>query len=136
LLAKLRTEKSGLFEEKPIASLHWQFIMPTIEIIGLIAAVCATMAFIPQVYKALKHKTMVDLSVTMYLNFLTEVHSLAGLWSLPRKSGNHLGQCGHCSTGAFDVASENSLQIGETFCQPLTAKSDWRDFCILLARIK
>ncbi|WP_084598167.1 PQ-loop domain-containing transporter [Flagellimonas lutaonensis] len=34
--------------------------MPTIEIIGLIAAVCTTMAFIPQVYKALKHKTMVS----------------------------------------------------------------------------
>lgn len=47
--------------------------MPTIEIIGLIAAVFTTTAFIPQVYKALKHKSTADLSFAMYLIFLTGV---------------------------------------------------------------
>ncbi len=41
--------------------------MPTIEIIGLIAATCTTVAFVPQVYKAIKHKSTADISLTMYL---------------------------------------------------------------------
>ncbi|MBC30043.1 MAG: hypothetical protein CMH48_04275 [Muricauda sp.] len=45
--------------------------MPTIEIIGLIAAVCTTSAFIPQVYKAFRHRSTTDISLVMYLIFLT-----------------------------------------------------------------
>ncbi len=41
--------------------------MPTIEIIGLIAATCTTVAFVPQVYKALRHKSTADISLTMYM---------------------------------------------------------------------
>ena len=41
--------------------------MPTIEIIGLIAATCTTVAFVLQVYKAIKHKSTADISLTMYL---------------------------------------------------------------------
>jgi MtN3 and saliva related transmembrane protein len=39
------------------------------EIIGLIAAVLTTSAFIPQVYKVVKTKSTNSLSLTMYLVF-------------------------------------------------------------------
>ncbi|MEZ4809538.1 MAG: SemiSWEET transporter [Allomuricauda sp.] len=45
--------------------------MDTIEIIGLIAATLTTSAFIPQVYKAWRHKSTRDISLTMYLAFFT-----------------------------------------------------------------
>jgi MtN3 and saliva related transmembrane protein len=41
-----------------------------IEIIGLLAAVCTTAAFIPQVYKTWKTKLVDELSLTMYVVFL------------------------------------------------------------------
>ena len=44
--------------------------MPTIEIIGLIAASLTTSAFIPQVYKVWKEKSTRDISLTMYTFFL------------------------------------------------------------------
>lgn len=40
--------------------------MPTIEIIGLIAATLTTGAFIPQVYKVIKNKSTADISLSMY----------------------------------------------------------------------
>lgn len=43
------------------------------EIIGLIAAVLTTSAFVPQVYKTWKSKTAEGLSLTMYLVFLIGV---------------------------------------------------------------
>jgi MtN3 and saliva related transmembrane protein len=45
--------------------------MDTIEIIGLIAATLTTSSFIPQVYKAWRHKSTRDISLTMYLAFFT-----------------------------------------------------------------
>ena len=47
--------------------------MPTIEILGLIAADLTTSAFIPQVYKAWKYKSTKDISMTMYLVFLVGI---------------------------------------------------------------
>ncbi|RNC92545.1 MAG: hypothetical protein ED555_05555 [Allomuricauda sp.] len=44
--------------------------MPSIEILGLIAAALTTSAFVPQVYKAWKHKSTKDISLVMYLVFL------------------------------------------------------------------
>ncbi len=44
--------------------------MPIIEIIGLIAATCTTLAFVPQVFKAWKYKSTQDISLTMYLVLL------------------------------------------------------------------
>lgn len=44
--------------------------MDKIEIIGLIAAALTTSSFLPQVYKAWKHKSTKDISLTMYLAFL------------------------------------------------------------------
>lgn len=44
--------------------------MPPIEILGLMAATCTTVAFVPQVYKAMKHKSTADISFTMYLVLL------------------------------------------------------------------
>lgn len=40
--------------------------MPTIEILGLIAATLTTSAFVPQVYKVFKSKSTKDISLTMY----------------------------------------------------------------------
>lgn len=40
--------------------------MPTIEIIGLIAAALTTSSFIPQVYKVWKEKSVKDISLAMY----------------------------------------------------------------------
>lgn len=40
--------------------------MPTIEIIGLIAAALTTSSFIPQVYKVWKEKSVKDISLVMY----------------------------------------------------------------------
>lgn len=40
--------------------------MPTIEIIGLIAATLTTGAFIPQVYKVIKNKSTAAISLSMY----------------------------------------------------------------------
>ncbi|MER3375508.1 MAG: SemiSWEET transporter [Allomuricauda sp.] len=45
--------------------------MDPIEIIGLAAATLTTSAFIPQVYKAWKHRSTKDISLTMYLAFFT-----------------------------------------------------------------
>ncbi|PCJ95468.1 MAG: hypothetical protein COA50_09725 [Flavobacteriaceae bacterium] len=44
--------------------------MENIEILGLVAAVFTTSAFVPQVYKAWKHKSTKDISLTMYLFFI------------------------------------------------------------------
>ncbi|WP_339707295.1 SemiSWEET transporter [uncultured Kriegella sp.] len=44
--------------------------MQNIEILGLIAAVCTTSAFVPQVFKIWKHKSTKDISLVMYLVFL------------------------------------------------------------------
>ena len=44
--------------------------MDTIEIVGLVAATLTTSAFVPQVYKALKHKSTADISLTMYVVLL------------------------------------------------------------------
>ena len=44
--------------------------MDTMEIVGLLAATFTTSAFVPQVYKALKHKSTADISLTMYIVLL------------------------------------------------------------------
>ena len=44
-----------------------------IEIIGLTAALFTTAAFIPQVYKTWKTKSVDELSLTMYIVFLTGI---------------------------------------------------------------
>jgi len=44
--------------------------MPTIEIIGLIAATLTTACFIPQVYKVWKEKSTKDISLVMYIVFM------------------------------------------------------------------
>jgi MtN3 and saliva related transmembrane protein len=44
--------------------------MPTIEIIGLIAATLTTACFIPQVYKVYKEKSTKDISLVMYIVFM------------------------------------------------------------------
>ncbi len=41
--------------------------MDSIEILGLVAATCTTVAFIPQVYKVWKEKSVKDISLLMYL---------------------------------------------------------------------
>ena len=41
--------------------------MDSIEILGLGAATCTTVAFIPQVYKVWKEKSVKDISLLMYL---------------------------------------------------------------------
>jgi MtN3 and saliva related transmembrane protein len=43
------------------------------EIIGLIAALLTTSAFVPQVYKALKSKSTESLSLPMYLIFFVGI---------------------------------------------------------------
>ncbi len=40
--------------------------MKTLELIGLLAAVLTTGAFVPQVYKLYKSKSTADISLTMY----------------------------------------------------------------------
>lgn len=47
--------------------------MPTIEIIGLIAAALTTSSFIPQVYKVWKEKSAKDISLTMYTVFVVGI---------------------------------------------------------------
>lgn len=44
-----------------------------IEIIGLMAAAFTTAAFIPQVYRTWKTKSVDELSLTMYVVFLTGI---------------------------------------------------------------
>lgn len=50
--------------------------MNYIDIIGLFAAVCTTIAFLPQVMKTWKSKSAKDLSLGMFSLFFTGV----GLW--------------------------------------------------------
>ena len=45
-------------------------LMENIEIVGMLAAVLTTSAFVPQVYKAYRNKSAKDVSLTMYLIFL------------------------------------------------------------------
>ncbi len=40
--------------------------MPTIEILGLVAATITTSAFVPQVFKTWREKSTKDISLTMY----------------------------------------------------------------------
>jgi len=44
--------------------------MDSIEILGLVAATLTTTSFVPQVYKAYKHKSTKDVSLSMYLALL------------------------------------------------------------------
>lgn len=53
--------------------------MESIGIIGLVAATLTTSAFVPQVYRAWKSKSIKDISLLMYLAFLDD----EGLLSLP-----------------------------------------------------
>ncbi|NQW35376.1 MAG: SemiSWEET transporter [Flavobacteriales bacterium] len=48
-------------------------MIDTYEIIGLIAALCTTVAFVPQVYKTWKSKSVDNLSLTMYTVFFIGV---------------------------------------------------------------
>lgn len=48
-------------------------MIDTFEIIGLIAAALTTSAFVPQVYKTWKTKSVDGLSLTMYIVFLTGI---------------------------------------------------------------
>lgn len=59
--------------------------MKNIEILGLLAAVCTTSAFVPQVYKIWKNKSTKDISLNMYLIFLTGT-SLWFVYGLQRDS--------------------------------------------------
>lgn len=43
--------------------------MDSVTIIGLIAAMCTTISFLPQAIKVIKTKHTKDLSLTMYLTF-------------------------------------------------------------------
>ena len=43
------------------------------EIVGIMAAVSTTAAFVPQVYKTWKSKSVEELSLVMYLVFLTGI---------------------------------------------------------------
>lgn len=45
--------------------------MDGIEVLGLVAAICTTSAFVPQVYKAWKQKSTKDISLVMYTVFVT-----------------------------------------------------------------
>ena len=45
--------------------------MDPIEILGLVAATCTTSAFVPQVYRAWIRKSTRDVSLLMYLVFVT-----------------------------------------------------------------
>ena len=47
--------------------------MEIITIIGLAAAVCTTISFIPQIYKTIKTKNTKDISLGMYLVLLLGV---------------------------------------------------------------
>jgi len=44
--------------------------MESMEILGLVAATCTTIAFVPQVYKAMRYKSTADVSLTMYFILL------------------------------------------------------------------
>ena len=44
-----------------------------IEIVGVIAAILTTSAFVPQVYKTWKSKSAKELSLTMYLVLFTGI---------------------------------------------------------------
>lgn len=44
-------------------------IVDPIEIIGLMAATLTTSAFVPQVYKAWRHRSTKDISLVMYIAF-------------------------------------------------------------------
>ena len=48
-------------------------MIDNIELIGLLAAILTTTAFIPQVYKVIKTKSVRGLSLTTYLIFTTGV---------------------------------------------------------------
>lgn len=48
-------------------------MIDNIELIGLLAAILTTTAFIPQVYKIIKTKSVKGLSLTTYLIFATGV---------------------------------------------------------------
>lgn len=48
-------------------------MIDNIELIGLLAAILTTTAFIPQVYKVIKTKSVKGLSLTTYLIFTTGV---------------------------------------------------------------
>ncbi len=45
----------------------------TIELIGMLAAVLTTVAFVPQIMKVWKSKSAAGLSLTMYLIFFTGI---------------------------------------------------------------
>lgn len=45
--------------------------MPVISIVGLVAALCTTTAFLPQVIKVVKTKKTQDISLLMYLVLIT-----------------------------------------------------------------
>jgi MtN3 and saliva related transmembrane protein len=45
----------------------------SVEIFGLIAAVCTTIAFVPQVWQIWKTKKVDDISLSMYMIFFTGV---------------------------------------------------------------
>ena len=47
--------------------------MDSVEILGLIAATLTTAAFVPQVYKTWKNKSVEDISLTMYTVLLIGV---------------------------------------------------------------
>lgn len=49
------------------------FEFDTVELLGIVAAIFTTSAFIPQVYRSWKTKDVEGLSLTMYMVFITGI---------------------------------------------------------------
>ena len=81
--------------------------MNTFTIIGLIAAACTTLSFLPQAIKVIKTKNTSDLSLTMYLILTTGLL----LWLIYGYLINDIPpydrQCDHFGFCCYNIIYEN-----------------------------
>ncbi len=78
--------------------------------IGIVAAFCTTVAFVPQIVK-LRKQGGKDLSYSMLFLYLTGVRALAGLRDSDPRRGGDLGErAGHGAGADFDCAEGQSAE--------------------------
>ena len=69
--------------------------MIIINLVGSLAAICTTIAFIPQAYQSYKTRDLSGISLPMYSTFYARRGAMVGLRLAYSKLANHCGQRHH-----------------------------------------
>ena len=77
--------------------------MSALTFLGLAAACCTTLAFVPQVVKAWKTRSTTDISLGMFLDHVYWDRIVAAVRRLPRRYSSNRGKSHYACIGWIDL---------------------------------